>query len=306
MWMWMFSLFAFLWRTQLRTRTLMTDGYPNCNATGLPRWATTSQEWINAQILARTRQWYWWERKKIWENQKKGERETDNIFLTRRGRSSRPKLKHKVERKDFGVGMANCSFFPACSLSWMLGHHTERHQGIFCCSDLLFTVILPCLSIRPFSIQQSESYRSISQEREEEAPPVGPSVVYCFNRSWVLKNNTTFLFVDKLYPFLALFCPHKCSASRKGGRALVVVPRQQPRMKSSLNRKLQKLLELDTERPELLSSLEEISSWYGPNTKETRRNLRSEIERRNLLINKEFLEAFAQVQKVWTCSFLGG
>ena len=72
-------------------------------------------------------------------------------------------------------------------------------------------------------------------------------------------------------------------------------------MKSSLNRKLQKLLELDTERPELLTSLEDLSSWYGPNTKEARRNLRSDIERNNLEINIAFLEAFSQVQKVRSC-----
>ncbi|KAI4314617.1 hypothetical protein L6164_027505 [Bauhinia variegata] len=58
-----------------------------------------------------------------------------------------------------------------------------------------------------------------------------------------------------------------------------------------LSRKLKKVLESRTDTPDLLSSLNALSSFYTDNTPQSRRNLRSTIERRSLSINHEFLNA---------------
>ncbi|ELR22857.1 golgi family protein, putative [Acanthamoeba castellanii str. Neff] len=73
-----------------------------------------------------------------------------------------------------------------------------------------------------------------------------------------------------------------------------------PQLSSSLSRKLNKVLELNTEEPELLAALNHLSGWYGPphapNSKHARRLLRSDLERQTLRINKDFLLAFSLVQ----------
>ncbi|KAK6942165.1 Conserved oligomeric Golgi complex subunit 6 [Dillenia turbinata] len=56
-----------------------------------------------------------------------------------------------------------------------------------------------------------------------------------------------------------------------------------------LSRKLKKVLECRTESPDLLASLNTLSSFYTDNTPHARRNLRSSIEKRSLSINHEFL-----------------
>jgi hypothetical protein len=75
-----------------------------------------------------------------------------------------------------------------------------------------------------------------------------------------------------------------------------------PQLSSSLSRKLNKVLELNTEEPELLAALNHLSGWYGPphapNSKHARRLLRSDLERQTLRINKDFLLAFSLVQLV--------
>ncbi|MED6210434.1 Golgi transport complex subunit 6 [Stylosanthes scabra] len=63
-----------------------------------------------------------------------------------------------------------------------------------------------------------------------------------------------------------------------------------------LSRKLKKVLESRTDTPDLLSSLNTLSSFYEENTPQSRRNLRSTIEKRSLSINREFLEASRTAQ----------
>lgn len=65
-----------------------------------------------------------------------------------------------------------------------------------------------------------------------------------------------------------------------------------------LSRKLKKVLESRTDSPDLLSSLNTLSSFYTDNTPQSRRNLRSTIEKRSLSINLEFLAASDVVQLV--------
>jgi hypothetical protein len=76
---------------------------------------------------------------------------------------------------------------------------------------------------------------------------------------------------------------------------------QQQQLTSSLSRKLNKVLELNTEEPDLLAALNHLSGWYGPphtpNSKHARRLLRSDLERQTLHINKDFLHAFSLVQQ---------
>ncbi|KAA8521078.1 hypothetical protein F0562_011769 [Nyssa sinensis] len=58
-----------------------------------------------------------------------------------------------------------------------------------------------------------------------------------------------------------------------------------------LSRKLKKVLETRTDSPDLLASLNTLSTFYTDNTPYARRNLRSTIEKRSLSINHEFLLA---------------
>ncbi|KAK6158558.1 hypothetical protein DH2020_005872 [Rehmannia glutinosa] len=64
-----------------------------------------------------------------------------------------------------------------------------------------------------------------------------------------------------------------------------------------LSRKLKKVLETRTDTPDLLASLNTLSSFYSENTPHSRRNLRSTIEKRGLSINEEFLAASASAQQ---------
>lgn len=65
-----------------------------------------------------------------------------------------------------------------------------------------------------------------------------------------------------------------------------------------LSRKLKKVLESRTDTPEVLGSLNTLSTFYSDNTPQARRNLRSTIEKRGLGINREFLQASDTVQLV--------
>ena len=63
-----------------------------------------------------------------------------------------------------------------------------------------------------------------------------------------------------------------------------------------LSRKLKKLLECRTDTPDLVASLNALSSFYDENSAHARRNLRSTIEKRALQINSEFLSAADSTQ----------
>ncbi|KAG9460053.1 hypothetical protein H6P81_004561 [Aristolochia fimbriata] len=64
-----------------------------------------------------------------------------------------------------------------------------------------------------------------------------------------------------------------------------------------LSRKLKKVLESRTDSPDLLASLNTLSTFYTENNQQARRNLRSTIEKRALTINDEFLLAFEAAQQ---------
>ncbi|XP_059663088.1 conserved oligomeric Golgi complex subunit 6 [Cornus florida] len=64
-----------------------------------------------------------------------------------------------------------------------------------------------------------------------------------------------------------------------------------------LSRKLKKVLETRTDSPDLLASLNTLSTFYAENTPHARRNLRSTIEKRSLSINHEFLLASDTAQQ---------
>ncbi|KXZ42797.1 hypothetical protein GPECTOR_117g362 [Gonium pectorale] len=64
-----------------------------------------------------------------------------------------------------------------------------------------------------------------------------------------------------------------------------------------LARKVKKVLELKTEAPELLNSLQTLSTFYHDNTPAARRGLRTTIEKRGLAINERFIGAAESVIK---------
>ncbi|PRD28425.1 UNVERIFIED_CONTAM: Conserved oligomeric Golgi complex subunit 6 [Trichonephila clavipes] len=70
------------------------------------------------------------------------------------------------------------------------------------------------------------------------------------------------------------------------------------RSSNHLSRKLAKLLEarLDTDK-DTLDALKDLSTFFTENTINNRRNLRSEIEKRSLRVNEEFLESFREVKE---------
>ncbi|CAA7026712.1 unnamed protein product [Microthlaspi erraticum] len=63
-----------------------------------------------------------------------------------------------------------------------------------------------------------------------------------------------------------------------------------------LSRKLKKVLECRTDSPDLVASLNALSTFYDENSAHARRNLRSTIEKRALEINSEFLSAADSTQ----------
>ena len=68
---------------------------------------------------------------------------------------------------------------------------------------------------------------------------------------------------------------------------------------AGLSRKLRKVLnETRTDSPELLTSLDALSSFYSENTPAARRALKSTIENRALALNREFLLASLPAQQV--------
>ncbi|XP_076760998.1 conserved oligomeric Golgi complex subunit 6 isoform X2 [Xylocopa sonorina] len=66
---------------------------------------------------------------------------------------------------------------------------------------------------------------------------------------------------------------------------------------NALVRRVNKLLESRVEHDkDTLEALKELSTFFTENTLNSRRNLRSKIERRSLAINEEFLNAFREVK----------
>lgn len=70
------------------------------------------------------------------------------------------------------------------------------------------------------------------------------------------------------------------------------------RVSNPLSRKLNKLLEarLDTDK-ETLDALRDLSTFFTENNIRNRRNLRSEIEKRSLQVNEEFLSSFKEMKE---------
>jgi len=55
---------------------------------------------------------------------------------------------------------------------------------------------------------------------------------------------------------------------------------------------------------DMMQALKTVSTFFTENNIHTRRNLRGEIERRSLLVNQQFVEAFSHVMKVIIFSLL--
>ncbi|KAJ3296955.1 Golgi transport complex subunit 6 [Borealophlyctis nickersoniae] len=65
-----------------------------------------------------------------------------------------------------------------------------------------------------------------------------------------------------------------------------------------LARKLNKILNTSLEDPQIQDALETLAEFYTTNTLSSRRNLRGDIERRAMVINRQFLELFEGVNEV--------
>jgi hypothetical protein len=66
-----------------------------------------------------------------------------------------------------------------------------------------------------------------------------------------------------------------------------------------ISRKLNKILDSRIENDkDLLEALKTLSGFFPENSIRSRRNLRSEIEKRSLVLNEEFLNAFRDIKEV--------
>lgn len=71
-----------------------------------------------------------------------------------------------------------------------------------------------------------------------------------------------------------------------------------PEKEHVLSKRLNKILESRVENDQdTIEALRELSTFYAENTLQARRNLRSQIEKRSLDINENFLAAFKQVKE---------
>jgi len=66
---------------------------------------------------------------------------------------------------------------------------------------------------------------------------------------------------------------------------------------ATLSRKLSKVLEIRTERPDVLEALHDLGEFYGKNSITARRNLRGQMEKRSVEINNQFLDIFLSLQQ---------
>lgn len=73
-----------------------------------------------------------------------------------------------------------------------------------------------------------------------------------------------------------------------------------------IDKKLKKVLEMRTDTPSMLESLDSLSSFYSDsgNTLESRRSLRTDIEDRGLDLAKSFLESMEEVEEVYYYSLM--
>lgn len=73
-----------------------------------------------------------------------------------------------------------------------------------------------------------------------------------------------------------------------------------------IDKKLKKVLEMRTDTPSMLESLDSLSSFYSDsgNTLESRRSLRTDIEDRGLDLAKSFLESMEEVEEVYYSSLI--
>ena len=73
---------------------------------------------------------------------------------------------------------------------------------------------------------------------------------------------------------------------------------EETRADTVLSRKLRKVLDSKLEGDkDTMDALRELSTFFKENNLQTRRNLRGEIERRNLTITHDFLAAFRSVKE---------
>ena len=73
---------------------------------------------------------------------------------------------------------------------------------------------------------------------------------------------------------------------------------EETRADTVLSRKLRKVLDSKLESDkDTMDALRELSTFFKENNLQTRRNLRGEIERRNLTITHDFLAAFRSVKE---------
>lgn len=75
----------------------------------------------------------------------------------------------------------------------------------------------------------------------------------------------------------------------------------QQQLNNPISRKLNKILESRIENDkDLLEALKTLSVFFPENSIRSRRNLRSDIEKRSLTLNEEFLNAFKNVKEVFS------
>ena len=73
---------------------------------------------------------------------------------------------------------------------------------------------------------------------------------------------------------------------------------EEPKTDTVLSRKLKKVLDSKLEGDkDTMDALKELSTFFKENNLQNRRNLRGEIERRNLQITNDFLNAFQSVKE---------
>ncbi|EKX41562.1 component of oligomeric golgi complex 6 [Guillardia theta CCMP2712] len=70
-----------------------------------------------------------------------------------------------------------------------------------------------------------------------------------------------------------------------------------PTPSPAIAKKVKKVVELRLDAPELSAALDQLTEFYGANTLENRRNLKSCIEKRGIDVNHQFINCFEDVMK---------
>lgn len=71
----------------------------------------------------------------------------------------------------------------------------------------------------------------------------------------------------------------------------------EPDKNDPINKRVQKVLENRFQNKETLEALTDLSTYFKENNLQNRKNLRSQIERRSLTLNEEFLSAFSEIKQ---------